>query len=177
MSEFRVSSKYASSLLQVAVKKNILDDIYKDIKLLGSLCKDNNFLLMLRNPFISYYKKKKILHNIFKGKVNDLMLSFFNLLVLRGREVFIPSIVETFLVKYNEHCNIKNAKITTTFNLSKNLRSDFINLVKKITLCNKVNLIESVDASLIGGYILSVDDKKIDESIKSNLNLLRLSFK
>jgi F0F1-type ATP synthase delta subunit len=30
MSEFRVSSKYASSLLQVAVKKNILDDIYKD---------------------------------------------------------------------------------------------------------------------------------------------------
>jgi F-type H+-transporting ATPase subunit delta len=61
--------------------------------------------------------------------------------------------------------------------LSKNLRSDFINLVKKITLCNKVNLIESVDTSLIGGYILSVDDKKIDESIKSNLNLLRLSFK
>jgi len=177
MSEFRVSSKYASSLLQVAVKKNILDDIYKDIKLLGNLCKDNNFLLMLRNPFISYYKKKKILNNIFKGKVNDLMLSFFNLLVLRGREVFIPSIVEIFLVKYNEHCNIKNAKITTTFNLSKNLRSDFINLVKKITLCNKVNLIESVDASLIGGYILSVDDKKIDESIKSNLNLLRLSFK
>jgi F-type H+-transporting ATPase subunit delta len=177
MSEFRVSSKYASSLLQVAVKKNILDDVYKDIKLLGNLCKDNNFLLMLRNPFISYYKKKKILHNIFKGKVNDLMLSFFNLLVLRGREVFIPSIVETFLVKYNEHCNIKNAKVTTTFNLSKNLRSDFINLVKKITLCNKVNLIESVDTSLIGGYILSVDDKKIDESIKSNLNLLRLSFK
>jgi F0F1-type ATP synthase delta subunit len=71
MSEFRVSSKYASSLLQVAVKKNILDDVYKDIKLLGNLCKDNNFLLMLRNPFISYYKKKKILHNIFKGKDND----------------------------------------------------------------------------------------------------------
>jgi F-type H+-transporting ATPase subunit delta len=105
------------------------------------------------------------------------MLSFFNLLVLRGREILIPSIVEIFLVKYNEHCNIKNAKITTTFNLSKNLRSDFVNLVKKITLCNKVNLIESVDTSLIGGYILSVDDKKIDESIKSNLNLLRLSFK
>jgi len=60
MSEFRVSSKYASSLLQVAVKKNILDDIYKDIKLLGSLCKDNNFLLMLRNPFISFKRKGRI---------------------------------------------------------------------------------------------------------------------
>jgi F0F1-type ATP synthase delta subunit len=38
-------------------------------------------------------------------------------------------------------------------------------------------LVEIIDDSLIGGYILSFDDKKIDESIKNKLNLLKLSFK
>lgn len=115
--------------------------------------------------------------DIFENKVNNLILSFFSLLILRGREMFIPNIVKVFLSKYNDYCNIKNAKIVTTFSLSKGLRNDFKNLIKKKTLCNKVNLIESIDNSLIGGYILSFDDKKIDESIKNKLNLLKLSFR
>jgi len=177
MSEIRVSSKYANSLLKVSIRKGVLDNIYKDIKSLSNVCRDKNFLLMLKNPFISYDKKKKVLFKIFEGKVNNLTLSFFNLLILRSRESLIPSIVEVFLSKYNEYCNIKNAKITTTFSLSRNLKNDFKNLVKKLTLCNKVNLSERIDASLIGGYILIIDDKKIDESIKSKLNLLRFNFK
>lgn len=59
MSDIRVSSKYAISLLKVAIKKDILDNIYKDIKLLNSVCGNKNFLLILKNPFISYHKKKK----------------------------------------------------------------------------------------------------------------------
>lgn len=177
MSDIRVSSKYAISLLKVSIKKNILDDIHKDIKLLNSVCENDDFLLVLKNPFVSCDKKKNILFKIFENKVNALTLSFFNLLVLRGREALIPNIAKVFLLKYNDHCNIKNAKVVTTFALSKSLKNDFKNLVKRKTSCDKVNLVESIDHSLIGGYILSFDDKKIDESIKNKLNLLKLSFK
>jgi F0F1-type ATP synthase delta subunit len=38
-------------------------------------------------------------------------------------------------------------------------------------------VIEYIDSSLIGGYILIIDDKKIDESIKNKLRILKLNFK
>lgn len=178
MSEIRMSSRYANVLLHLAIKKNVLDDLYNNMKLLRSVLLENkNFLLVLKNPFISSDKKKKVFDSIFLNKFNDLMFSFFDLLILRGREIYIFDIIENFLLKYNKYCLIKDVKIITTFKLSDSLKGKFKNVVKKITFCNKVNVIEYIDSSLIGGYILIIDDKKIDESIKNKLRILKLNFK
>lgn len=60
MSEIRMSSRYANVLLHLAIKKNVLDDLYNNMKLLRSVLLENkNFLLVLKNPFISSDKKKK----------------------------------------------------------------------------------------------------------------------
>jgi F-type H+-transporting ATPase subunit delta len=39
-----------------------------------------------------------------------------------------------------------------------------------------VQLAEKVDSSLIGGYVLRIDDRQIDASLKSRLNELKLQL-
>jgi F-type H+-transporting ATPase subunit delta len=57
-----------------------------------------------------------------------------------------------------------------------NLEISLKKIIKTVISCKKVNLIEDIDKSLIGGYVLSVDDKKLDESIKNKLSLLKSNF-
>ena len=56
------------------------------------------------------------------------------------------------------------------------LRSEIEKLVKKIGAKKNVELTEKVDESIIGGYILKVADRQIDDSIKSKLKALELKF-
>ena len=49
-------------------------------------------------------------------------------------------------------------------------------VVKNITGKEGVELTEKIDDSIIGGFILKIGDRQIDDSISSKLNELKLKF-
>lgn len=78
MSEYRIASRYAKSLLGLAVEKKVLEEVKDDMKLLLEVSSENRDLaLMLKSPVIGHSKKLVVLNMIFKGKVNDMTMSFF----------------------------------------------------------------------------------------------------
>ncbi len=174
---YRVASRYAKSITELAQEKKALDHLKGDMELFVKICEDNrDFQLMLESPIINHDKKRHILNMIFKGKVHELTLAFFDIITRKNRESDLYGIAKQILVKYNELKGIQAAEIRTAIPLSAGLKKEFSDIVSK-AVGKDVILSEEVNEDLIGGYILRVEDKQIDNSIKSSIEQLRYKFK
>ena len=177
MTDLRVASRYAKSLLELAVEKNVLEEVHRDMLMFAEVCQQNyDLVLMLKNPIIKSDKKKSVLLAIFKSKVDPLTLSIFDIISRKNREAFLPAIAKEFHNLYNTMKGIRAASVSTAVPLSKELRAEMEKLVQKIAPGKKVALVENVDKDLIGGYVLKVGDRQIDDSLRTKLKTLQLKF-
>lgn len=177
MSEFRVSSRYAKSLIDLSKEKGLLDIVKEDMNLLIHVCEQNKaFADALNSPIIGHDRKLSILTAVFQGKVNALSLSFIKIVSRKGRENILFNIAKEFIAQYNRMFNIEMATVYTASALTSNLYEDFAHVVRKNT-GKEVQIETKIDPRLIGGYILRVGDLQIDESIKTMLQKLKTKFK
>jgi F-type H+-transporting ATPase subunit delta len=177
MSAYKVASRYAKSLLELAVEKKELDQVKSDMTTVLSLnAEDSSFSDMVKSPVISSDKKIAVLKSLIGTNASTLTLKFFDLVVEKGRTEFLPEMAIAFLRLYNDHLGIQTAEVVSTIQLDDELRNSFKGIVKEVSGKNEVNLIEKIDPNLIGGFVLKVGDKQLDESIKSKLQQLRLDL-
>ena len=177
MSVIRVASRYTKSLLELAIEQGQLEAVHQDMNRLLKLASSNReFKVMLQSPVINADKKLNVLNALFAKTATPLTAAFFRILAQKGREGVLLDIAKEFHRQYNVHNNIQEAEVVTTFALDEDMRSSFVDLVREISGSQKVELKEKVDADLIGGFVLTVGDKQIDESLSSKLNQLKLKF-
>ena len=176
MSAYRVASRYAKSLLELAVERNELEQVHLDMSTVLSLSGDSSFSDMVKSPVISSEKKTEILKLLVGEKTTALTIKFFELVGEKGRTAFLPEMASAFLRLYNEHLGIQTAEVVSTIQLDDELRNSFKDIVKEVSGKNKVTLVEKINPNLIGGFVLRIGDKQLDESIKSKLQQLRLDF-
>ena len=88
----------------------------------------------------------------------------------------LPEIAKEFHTQYNFHKSIQVAKVITAVPLDKDLKSKVEKIVNQISVFDKVELKEEVNEEIIGGFVLTVGDRQIDDSLKSKLKALELRF-
>ena len=177
MVDSRAASRYAKSLLSLAVEQNVLEQVNQDMLLFTRVSDENKaFSLMLRNPIIKHDSKGEILKKLFKGKVHALTLAIFDIITRKNREPLLPAIAKEFHTQYNEYKGIGKATVITAVPLDSKLRAEFEKIVRSLNDKKQIELTEKVDADMIGGFVLNVGDRQIDASIKSKLKALQLEF-
>ncbi len=177
MADLRVASRYIKSLLGLAVERGVLEQVHQDMILFSKVCDENRgFTAMLRSPVIRHEKKSSILIKIFSGKVHSLTIAFIEIITRKNREPLLPAIAGEFYNAYNEYKGIGQAAITTTIPMDSDLRKTIEAIVKKLSVKKQVEIKETVDKDLIGGFILNIGDRQIDASIKSKLRTLEVKF-
>ena len=174
MSTLSVAARYAKSLLQQALEKDMLTNTHASILLFDKVCAANKPLLkVLKSPIINHDKKLAILQGVFKGKVHDLVLNFFEVISQRRREALLPDIAQAFLKQYNSFKGMQAAHVTTAFQLTDDLADRFKALVKTIVPCQEVVLSQHINPAMLGGYILQVEDKQLDKCLTTQLHTLK----
>jgi F-type H+-transporting ATPase subunit delta len=177
MSEYRVTYRYARSLITLAHEQGVLEEVTEDMQKFVEICKSNrDFTLMLKNPVIRKEKKSQILKVLFEERVNQLTYSFFDIIVKKSREKFLPEIAVEYRNQYNDLMEIAMAKVTTVFALDESLREEFNGLIKRLTDKSQVELEENINKDLIGGFVLNLGDRQMDESLRGKLKELELKF-
>ena len=177
MADSRVASRYVKSLLGLAEEQKALEQVRADMQLFSSVCKTNReFTNMLKSPVINHDKKLAVLKAIFKTKVHSLTLAIFEMLTKKNREPLLPAIAAEFQNAYNVYKGIQEATVVTTFALDEKTKAEIEKLVRKVSGRDQIDLVQKVDAELIGGFVLNVGDKQIDASIKNKLRTLKTSF-
>jgi len=173
MGSIRVASRYAKALLGLASERGELQSVESDLNMLSSLVDSSReFELLLVSPVVKPDKKKSVLEALLNGKVSEITFRFINLLVSKGRESAIPSILKEALAQLRTMNNIQAVTVKTASILDDDSKTRVLAEVAKLH-DGEVELKEIVDPELLGGFILRMDDQEIDASIKRQLSTLR----
>ncbi|HUR66037.1 MAG TPA: ATP synthase F1 subunit delta [Chitinophagaceae bacterium] len=172
----RLAGRYAKSLMDLSIEKGQLEEVYADMQWLQAVCKNREFVSVLRSPVISNDKKNKVLTAITEGKVSALTAAFNRLLINKNRESFLPEIITAFISQYKTHKNIHIVKLTTATPVSETIKNEIVDKVKKTSGMQNIELETSVDESLIGGFVLQTGDKLIDASVSYDLKHISRQF-
>lgn len=168
----RVASRYAKALLDLAIEKNALAQVDADMLALYNTCQESKDLVsVLKSPVISPYKKVDIVDTIFKG-MNQMSISFMHLIIKNGRSNLLLEIAESFIALSKKHRGILDVYLTSASVLTAETKNKIVAKVKTKHQ-GEINLIEKIDASLIGGFIVRMDDEQIDASISNQLSNLK----
>jgi F-type H+-transporting ATPase subunit delta len=176
MSELTVGSRYAKSLIDLAQEQNNVDVIKADMDLFIHTLKANPELkAVLSNPIIAHSKKTKILDAVFLGKVNKVTISFFKLMVDKGRGEVLYTTAYEYVNLYNIKRHITKARVTSATALSAANKQTLIAELQT-SIGGTVVLEDKIDPSLIGGFVLTVGDRQVDTSISASLKKLKKEF-
>jgi F-type H+-transporting ATPase subunit delta len=171
-----VAARYAKSLIELAKEQNVVESVYEDMKLFKDTAdKNRGLMLALKSPVVRHEKKLAILKALFLERVNPVSYSIFTIITRKNRESILDSIADEFIREYDTYRGIQKAVVITTTPLTEELRQQFNNMVHAAT-GKTVELEEKVDPALIGGYLLRVNDRQIDASLRSRLNELKLQL-
>jgi F-type H+-transporting ATPase subunit delta len=168
-----VAGRYAKSLMELATEKNKVEEVRKDMVAIEETCRNNRqFDLFLKSPVIKTDKKVQVLEQLFKPSVSSLSLDFLKLITRKHRESIIGEIASAFNKQYNENKRIFTAVVTSAHGLDQKTREKLVDLVKS-QMNGEVELIEKVDPSTIGGFILKIGDRQIDKTVARQLSNLK----
>ena len=177
MVETKVASRYAKSIIGLANEQGILDAVKNDMVLIAETCSASKELtLLLNKPIVTVDRKIKILTEIFGKKINKLTLEFITIIAKKRREANLEAIAREFIASYKLQKGIETVVITSAIGLDDKLRKEVLALVQKNNT-SEIELIEKIDQSLIGGFIIRKGDKEFDASILKNLQKITREFK
>jgi F-type H+-transporting ATPase subunit delta len=175
MTNPRLATRYAKSLMDISIEHNQLDATYADMLTLQQICKGNNdFVQVLKSPIIKPTTKQKIVAAVTNGKVGNLVNTFNNLVLNKGRDANLPEIINTFIEQYKTFKGIKTVKLTTASEISEEGKSAILAKIQSEN--GQIDLVTLVDEKLIGGFVLQTGNTLVDASIAYDLKAIQKQF-
>ncbi len=172
----KAARRYASAYLQTVLELDKLEDAKKDMELIHSVIANSRDLqLFLKSPIVRSDKKMSALTEIFESQVGDEAMHLITLLVKKKREALLQPISKGVLNLYNIEKNIIEVDVKTAYNLTKNQEKTLLQSLEKRTGKN-VKMDLRVDASILGGVVIKIDDTVIDDSVKHKISQLKNQF-
>lgn len=177
MNDSKITTHYAKAIFNLAIETNNIKSIKNDIELLYKVSNEVDlFKEVLLSPIIKVSKKQEIFYKLFVNDVDKTTISFLNLITKNRRESYLKQMCLDFLTQYRLLYNIKQVEITTTKKLTEDFKQNLISIIKN-TYKSDVDLNEKVDENIIGGFILTIEDKRLDASISTKLKNIEKELK
>lgn len=165
--------RYALALYEVAEKKNKVKEYLDDIEYIVNLMKENeDFYKVMKFPQVSTFSKKQMMTRIFKGKVDEELLTFLLILIEKDRILYLEEKLIEMKRIHLDRINTVSVEVKTVIPLEEKQREELKVKLKK--MYNKEIIFnEIIDKSIIGGVYVRVGDDVIDQTIKSKLEEMK----
>ena len=172
MKSTKSAIRYAKALLELSIENSNLKEVSYDMKrIVESSNETKDFRVFLNSPVIKSDKKIEILKVLFVG-FEKLTSSFIDLITKNKREYLLVEISEAYLYLLKKHQQIVPVSIKSARKLEKETLDQILNKMKS-HVEGDFEVTEEVDESLIGGFIVRMDDKQIDASVLTQLNRMK----
>jgi len=173
-----VAGRYALALIELADEKQQLDAVAQDLRgLLAAIEASEDLQRMIRSPLFSRAEQVKVMTAVLeKAEVGDMTRRFV-LVVARNRRLFVlPRMIGAYLAELSRRRGEVTAEVTSATELTDAQHAALADALKA-KLGGKVQVEVKVDRSLIGGLIVKVGSRMIDNSLSSKLRRLQLAMK
>jgi len=175
MNTARIAVRYAKALFDLALEGNVVEGVYRDMKNIGLLCAMEEVQAVISNPVISVQKRKDAIIALAGDKAEKLTVNFITLMFSNGRGDYLAAAARNFTDLTRRHRGIRQVTLTTAVPVSGELKEEMAALIAG-NEAGTIEFNELIDKSVIGGFILRVDDSYIDASVRNRLNKFRKEF-
>ena len=171
----RAAIRYAKAILETAVSSGKASQVNDDMKsIIAAVDSSADLKDFLASPIITSEVKMKALSEVFSS-VQDDTKSLFRLLQENKRFEIVAAIASQYNTQFDEMNGVEVANVTTAFPITADLEAQI--LAKAATISTKKLTIQNtVDPSIIGGFILRIGDKQYNASVSNRLQELKREF-
>ena len=172
-----IPRRYAKALYKFALEHGSTQAVYDEMKeVIGAFEQNPTLQKTLANPFVSDADKAALLKAAAGSKVENDYLGFIKMLLEMRREEFMHLIALAYRDLYRRENKISQVRITTAAVLPDTEMAKLHAMVEKAFPGRKLEYSDGVDADLIGGFVIDVDDARMDASISNEIEQLRLTL-
>ncbi|MDR0668031.1 MAG: F0F1 ATP synthase subunit delta [Prevotellaceae bacterium] len=176
MNDGHIAKRYAQALMDYAVAHDEDELLYRRMKSLSETLSEMPHLKnALANPMIAPDDKRQLLRNIAGDDAEKTFLRFAQLLIDNKREPMFWNIALNYIALYRKIHRIGKVVLTSVEPMPTTITDRILqNLIAKTY--NSVELENRIDKSIKGGFILQIDDWRLDASVAGQLEKLRRQF-
>ena len=169
-----VSNTYGEALFELAVEEGKEDVFLDEIVVIRQAIRENpDFSRLMEHPQILKEQKLEVLENVFNGRISDELMGFLSLIVTKDRYDDIDSILEYYVNGIKALKGVGVASVKSAAELSDNLKKEIEKKLLETTSYKSMEIDYSVDPELIGGIVIRIGDRVVDNSVQTKLNKLQ----
>jgi F-type H+-transporting ATPase subunit delta len=170
--------RYASALFDLASEAGTVTAVESDLGTLSTaLAESADLAGLIRNPEVSRADLTKAMGALGKHlKLSKLTQNFLGVLAQNRRLSALPDVIRAFRTIAAAQRGEVTARVTSAHKLSaEQLKA--LEAKLKAREGRTVKLTADVDPELLGGLVVTIGSKRIDDSIRSRLNSLAQAMK
>ena len=178
MDNGKLSVRYARALFQTAQQQGCEEAVYDGLTRFA-----HNYLLaiaqfneVLSDPIVAKEEKVKLVEMAVGEPMHDCLKQFIAFVVDQKREDKMFFIAMKYMEMYRAKHHILSTQVTTATELPE-ATYDKIKAFVKQTFDADAEIDVKIDPSLIGGFILDIENTRMDASVAGQLNALKNRLK
>lgn len=176
MDEGLIARRYARALYRYALENGAAAQIYEAMKTFDdNACSRPELRRALANPVLPPEKKEALLMAAVGEECGEVLAKFVRLLIKNHREMYMRPIGLVYQKIYREANGIVRVGILTAEELPGETMERIKAFVRRQT-SKATEFVHKVDASLLGGFILQVDSRQLDASLRKELKDIGLKL-
>lgn len=176
MNTGHISTRYATALLDYAIEMGQREEVYASMKVISQVFFEvPEFRNALQDPSILKKEKKNIILIAGGGRLPTAMDQMADLILQNEREEHLQSITQRFIDIYRMRFRFQAGKLVTAVPLEEETRNKLVERIQQVT-GEEFEIDSEVDPSLIGGFVLKLDDFRWDASVAGELQRLKKSL-
>jgi F-type H+-transporting ATPase subunit delta len=173
MIESRIARKYAAALFSSSKRIHQVEGISADLEAISDLLRKLPHLKsFLESPQISEKEKEELFAISFRERISEALYSFLLLVLSKHRIPYLLPMAEEFKRLVKEDQGIVSARLISARQMEPFLNEQIKTELEKSS-GKKVEMETQVDPDLIGGIIIILGDRIIDQSIRHQLSQLK----
>ena len=177
MNDGLIPNRYARALYKLALENGDEQRVYGEMKALDrSYQAASQLKKAVGNPFLPLDEKMSLLCSAAEAQEDGSSAKFMRLVVEKKREDFLRAIARAFLKLYRERHGIARVEVVTAAPMPQSEVDKIVSMVKNKLGDKKLELTTTVNPALIGGFVVNIDDKELDASVKTQIDKLRLKL-
>lgn len=177
MSSGTVAVRYAKALLAYAEEQGCQDLVYDQMLCLShNVTRVPGIMRIINDPTQSVDARCKLLETALTSDDGTLVCpalkGFINLVVKAGRGESVLFIASTYRDLYRRKYNVVPVEIRTAHHLLDGQRAELEKMIRQEAESDNIEWNEVIDEKLLGGFVLQVDDYRIDASVARKLRIV-----
>ena len=164
-----IARPYATAVFELAQETGQVEEWSAMLGLLGVLTSEKDMRQLITNPRVSRQQLQDLVFDVCGAGLSDLGRNLVKLLVGAGRLQYTANIKDQYEQMRAAAEGKVDVEVVTAYTLDQQ-QQDSIAEIMAGRLSKQVNIVTSVDESLIGGAIIRAGDSVIDASLSGPLD-------